>query len=79
MIFLIQYNRRRGEVILQREFSDSEKTLADDARIKLELELKGHHIADEVVVLQASSEEELQRTHGRYFTDLLGLSVLPAH
>ncbi len=79
MIFLIQYNRRQGERILLREFSDSEKEIADQARIDLELELRARRITDEVVLLQARSEYELRRTHGRYFHDLVGLSVLPAH
>ena len=79
MIFLIQYNRRQGEVILLKKFSDSEKAVADSARLRLELQLKESRINDEVVVLQADSETALSHTHGRYFKDLAGLSVLPAH
>lgn len=79
MIFLIQYNRRHGEVILLKEFPDSEKAVADNARLQLELHLKEQRIDDEVVVLQADSETALRHTHGRYFKDLAGLSVLPAH
>jgi len=78
MIFLIQYNRRRGETISLREFADSDRAIADKARLQLELDLKKRDIADEVVILQADSEKQLHHTHGRYFKDLAGLSVLPA-
>jgi hypothetical protein len=64
---------------LFREFADSDKAIADEARLQLELELKDLNITDEVVVLQANSEAELRHTHGRYFKDLAGLSVMPAH
>lgn len=66
-------------MVFLREFSDSEKELADQSRLQLELELKRQLITDEVVVLQADSEKALRRTHGRYFEDLAGLSVLPVH
>lgn len=79
MIFLIQYNRRRGKVVLFQEFADVEKKAADEVRLGLELQLKKRHIEDEVVLLQADSIGDLYRTHGRYFKDLAGLSVLPAH
>lgn len=65
-------------MVLLRKFSDSEKEVADNARLRLELELKDSRINDEVVVLQADSETALHHTHGRYFKDLAALSVLPA-
>lgn len=79
MIFLIQYNRKKGAIVLIERFSDFEKAKADKERLQLELRLNNRQIEHEVVLLQANSEEELLRTHGRYFKDLAGLSVLPAH
>jgi hypothetical protein len=70
MIFLIQYNRALGRIIKQLEFSDSQRQAAENARLELELDLHRRRVADEVVLLEADSEEALRRTHRRYFEDL---------
>lgn len=67
MLFLIEYDRKLGEVVVLREFQDSEQQPAAKARIELELDLNRRGIEHEVVLLQASSLEALKRTHGRYF------------
>ena len=41
MIFLIHYNRSAGEIVKLKEFDDSERSRAEDARLALELELIG--------------------------------------
>jgi hypothetical protein len=55
-------------------FDDSERQLAEDARLTLELELHRLGIEKEVVLLEAASEEALRRTHRRYFLDLTELA-----
>jgi hypothetical protein len=70
MIFLIEYDRDRGEVVLMREFGESEKQNADAARLDLELQLNLRRIEHEVVLLEARNEEALRQTHRRYFENL---------
>lgn len=79
MIFLIRYNRKRGETVSLTRFDDAEKAVANRERLQLELRLNRESIDDEVVILQTDSEATLRRTHARYFQDFAGLSVLPAH
>jgi len=67
MIFLIEYEASRGRLISMRRFADAERGEAADARLQLELELGRHGIVREVVVLEAASEDDIRRTHGRYF------------
>jgi hypothetical protein len=70
MIFLIDYDRRRGEIVYFRAFADADRHAADDARLALELQQKQDKIDREVVVLEAASEANLRRTHRRYFEQL---------
>ena len=74
MLFLIQYDRPSGTIIQLREFDDSSRKLAEDARLELELALKRQDIRDEVVLLEAPSQEALLRTHSRYFESLAELA-----
>jgi hypothetical protein len=70
VIFLIEYDRARGEIVTVREFDDSARTAADSARLELELERNREGSESEVVLLEAASEEALRRTHRCYFEDL---------
>ena len=70
MIFLIQYNRPTGRIVTFRVFDDSERAAADDVRLELDLDLHRRKIDDEVVLLEAISEDAIRRTHRRYFEDL---------
>jgi len=65
MIFLIEYDRRHGKIVQLREYADSERSRSEESRIELELEPQ--MAESEIVLLEASSEEELRRTHARYF------------
>jgi len=78
MIFLIAYQRECGRISDMLVFEDSERTKADNRRLEMELELLRAGVEREVVLLQASSEEDLRRTHRRYFEDLVGLAELDA-
>lgn len=77
MLFLIEYHRKLGTIVTMREFDDSERRNAEDSRLEMELELIRRGIEHEVVLLDASSEEALQRTHRRYFEDLAELMKSP--
>jgi hypothetical protein len=78
MIFLIEYDRARGEIITFETFDDSERQNAEDARLELELELNRLNTEREVVILEAATEEALRRTHRRYFENLSELVNSPA-
>lgn len=78
MIFLIEYERTRGEIATFRTFDDSDRHKAEDARLDLELELNRLGTEREVVILEAATEEALRRTHRRYFESLIELVNSPA-
>ena len=67
MIFLVEYDRRAGRILTFKPFEDSERSQAADRRLQIELALNRAGINHEVVLLDASSEEALRRTHRRYF------------
>jgi len=74
MIFLIEYNRERGRIVKLESFVDSDRQNAEQQRLTLELELSERGIDDEVVILEAATEQDVRRTHGRYFEDLQALA-----
>jgi len=77
MLFLIEYDRLRGQLISFRPFDASEASMVQDARLSLELDLKRKGVEREVVVLEAHDEDALRRTHRRYFENLKELAELP--
>jgi hypothetical protein len=68
-IFLLQYNRRKGQLVTLRSFDDTERATAGNCRLELELDLNRKGVKDEVVLLEAVDLEALRRTHRRYFED----------
>ena len=70
MLFLIEYDHDRGEIITFRTFDDSERGIAERERLELELELNRRGVEREVVILEAATEEAVRRTHRRYFENL---------
>ena len=54
-------------------FSDSERSKAQDLLLTLELQLNQNGTDNEVVLLEAESEDALRTTHRRYFEDLAEL------
>ncbi|MDQ1558028.1 MAG: hypothetical protein QOD32_1088 [Pyrinomonadaceae bacterium] len=78
MIFLIEYDRTRGEIVTFGTFDDSERQSAEDARLDMELALNRLGTEHEVVLLEAATEEALRRTHRRYFENLAELVNSPA-
>ena len=73
MLFLIEYDRSRGAIITLREFDEIESKSAEQARLKMELDLNRRGIEREIVLLEAENEEALGRPHRRYFEDLAQL------
>ncbi len=76
MIFLIDYDRSRGELSSIEIFDDSERDAADNQRLKRELTLHRQGVRREIVLLQAASEDALRETHRRYFADIATLAGL---
>ncbi len=76
MLFLIQYDRRAGQIVSLKSFTDDERLLARKTRLDLEIELQRRSQNHEVVLLEAASEEALRKTHGRYFEDVEHLLAL---
>ena len=74
MLFLIEYNREKGEIVTIRNFDESEKTEAEAARLELELDLRRSRVKHEVVILDAINEAGVRRTHRRYFESLQELA-----
>ena len=70
MLFLVEYDRSLGSVAQITVYEDSERELAENDRLQLELKLHSQGIEKEVVLLEASSEDALRRTHRRYFENL---------
>lgn len=75
MLFLIEYERSRGVLLRITPFDSSERKVAEDARLALELRLNRPGSASEIVLLEAPSEGALRRTHRRYFEGLSELAV----
>lgn len=67
MLFLIEYDRLRGEIVNMSTHQDDERALVDVARLQMELWLRQGRGKREVVVLEAASEQALRKTHARYF------------
>ncbi len=70
MIFLLEYDRRSGELVQMDRFDDACKAQAGEKRLRLELDLLRQGIDHEVVLLEAASEDALRKTHRRYVETL---------
>ncbi|HCC79413.1 MAG: hypothetical protein A2X25_06805 [Chloroflexi bacterium GWB2_49_20] len=67
MIFLIEYNRKEGKILKLQTYADSDRRIAENARLEMELSLLRSGCSLEVVLLEANSQEDLLLTHRRYF------------
>jgi hypothetical protein len=70
VIYLIEYNRDSGELHGLEEFSPTDRRKAEEKRLCIELDLLRTGFSLEVVLLEASSQDELRKTHRRYFERL---------
>jgi hypothetical protein len=68
VIFLIDYDSRRAEIVELRKFNDTEKLRAQYQQLQIERNLTRRGLLlREVVLIEASDLFSLQRTHRRYF------------
>jgi hypothetical protein len=77
MIFLLDYDRASGELVSIREFDDAMRTVAEQCRLDLEVANLQRRGIYEVVLLEAATKMDLQRTHRRYFENLADLTMGP--
>ncbi|WP_282246002.1 hypothetical protein [Stenotrophomonas sp. PS02300] len=68
MIFLIHYDRKNRKLSSLSQFETRED--AASAKLQIEIETLSSALNQEVVVLEAESEDSLRRTHQRYFNTL---------
>jgi len=74
MLFLIEYARDEGRIVIFQSFENENPALAQNARLELELDLNRRGVEHEVVLLEAENEDALRRTHRRYFETLTQLA-----
>jgi hypothetical protein len=70
MLFLIEFDRDKGQLLSIRRLADMERSDAEHARVERETELHRQGLPREVPLLEAASEMDLHRTHGGYFKGL---------
>jgi hypothetical protein len=74
MIFLMEYDRSRGELLSIEAFEDADRDAAENERLRREINLHKKGVQREVVLLQAATEAALKETHRRYFADIATLA-----
>lgn len=67
MIFLIDYDRKKGCLEMFKSFEAALRPEAQRERLERELSLNGSRGSREVILLEADDERTLHRTHQRYF------------
>jgi hypothetical protein len=70
MIYLIHYDRRAAKLVTIQPFRRDQRQQAEKVRLDRELELLRSDTSHEIVLLEASNEVELRKTHRRYFEGL---------
>jgi hypothetical protein len=75
MIFLIEYDRSKGEIVTIRSYQNSERSNAESSRLTIELSLRNKGVEHEVVLLEAANENALRKTHRRYFENLTQIAT----
>jgi hypothetical protein len=70
VIYLVQYDRSLGQLIRLDAFPSGSKDRAEETRLSVELDLLSKKVSHEVVLLEVKNEDELRKTHRRYFERL---------
>ena len=70
MIFLIDYDQDEGRLISLRSFTDDQRELVEETRLRMELEQHALGRLREIVTLEAPTEAHIRKTHRRYFETL---------
>lgn len=69
-IFLLVYDRHRGALVSITPYRSFERDRAEKDRLELELDSVRRRLGREVVLLEAEGEDDLLKTHARYFKNL---------
>lgn len=68
MLFFIEYQTGPdGGLVSMQRYPDEQLKQAKADRLAREIECRRQGIERELVILQSESEENIRRTHGRYF------------
>ena len=76
MIFLIEFDRKHAQLVSMKRFPNSARLDAQDARANMEFDAGLHSTGNEIVLLEADSEDTVRKTHRRYFEKIMSRSVL---
>jgi hypothetical protein len=68
MNFLIHYDRTEGRLVSLTAYEDRKE--ASRNKLRIEIEMLSSGLNHEIVVLEATDEVSLRKTHKRYFTSL---------
>jgi hypothetical protein len=79
MLFLIEYDRKAGQIVSFQRFASDQQAVAGKAVLDLEIKLRRCGRSHEVVLLDAATEEDLRGTHRRYFESLDTLATIPQY
>ncbi len=74
MIFLLVYDRSSGTLLEEKRYDDNDIEAANEARLEAEICHADDPQNVEVVILQAGSRGDLEKTHARYFKSVVELS-----
>lgn len=77
MLFLIEYDRLRGEIVSMTTYANEQREHADEARLQMELRLRREAAKREVVIMEAADVDALRKTHARYFKSAQALAPSP--
>jgi hypothetical protein len=72
VIFLVIYDRLGGDLITFEKYEDDQIAQANSDRLQAEIENATNGDV-EIVILRSDSEEQVRRTHARYFETLAEL------
>jgi hypothetical protein len=73
MFFVVDYDRKQGKIISLTSFSTNQREAAEDARLKIELQIDQAESNREIVLIEAKDEDNLRESHSRYFDDFEAL------
>ncbi len=69
-IFLVVYDRHLGQLLSITPYAPSERDRAERERLEAELDSVQRRLGYEIVLLEAEGEDDLRKTHARYFKNL---------
>jgi hypothetical protein len=75
MIFLIAYDRTRGEIVRLDRFDAAARDASEAARLQLEIFHARDPMGLEIVSLEAPDLDQIKRTHRRFFESIESLAT----